>query len=263
VLKKRYTISAVFILLIVTLLVYQKINGKSRIIDVFTYPINFLGQHISGVIRETEDILQAYVMLSGKELNNRRLRESIKRLEEKKDIYLESELENRRLRELLGLKSERPDFVTSAEVFARDPGRWFQILWINKGSDDGLEKDMVAVTPSGVVGRVHRVLGGSSSVILVTDVNSSLAVRLQSSRAEGILEGQGGTSCFLKYIPAEVEVAVGDRVISSGLDGIFPEGLMLGYVTDVKSGEGGMFQVIEVEPSQELNGLEEVALLKR
>jgi rod shape-determining protein MreC len=261
--KKRYIIPAVLILLVVTLLAYQKINGKSRIIDVSIYPINILEQGISNVIRDIEDLLQTYVMLSGKELENRRLRKEIKRLKEKKDIYLESELENTRLRELLGLKSGRPDFITSAEVFARDPGRWFQVLWINKGSDEGLEKDMIAVTTSGVVGRVHRVLSDTSNVILLTDVNSSLAVRLQSSRAEGILEGRGESSCFISYIPAEVEVAAGDRVISSGLDGIFPEGLLVGYVTEVSNRESGMFQVVEVEPSQELNGLEEVGLLKR
>jgi rod shape-determining protein MreC len=262
VLKKRYIIPALFILLIVTLLAYQK-NGKNRIIDVSIYPVNILEQGISRVIRSVDDLFQTYVMLFGKELENRRLREQIKRLEENKERYIEAELENKRLRELLRLKSERRDYVTSAEVFARDPGRWFQLLWINKGSDDGVEKDMIAVTPSGVVGRVYRVLSDSSSVILVTDVNSSVAVRLQSSRAEGILEGKGATICFLKYIPAEVEVAPGDRVITSGLDGIFPEGLPVGYVRRVSSQGGGMFQLIEVELSQELNGLEEVALLKR
>ncbi len=167
------------------------------------------------------------------------------------------------MRRLFKLKSERTDYITAAEVFARDPTNWFQVLWINKGRDDGLSKNMITVTPIGVVGRIHRVLNNKANIILITDVNSSVAVRIQSSRIEGILEGRGDDKCYLKYIPWEADVKVGERVITSGLDEIFPKGLLIGYVTDVKRKKGELFQQLEVSPAQNLNAVEDVAILKR
>lgn len=261
--KRKYIISTAFVVLIIALLAYQNVTGKSRIIDIAIFPLTILEQGVSKIIKGAESFFNTYIMLAGKELENKRLYDKIKRLEEEKHIYIEAELENRRLRGILGLKSERADFATSAEVFARDPGNWFQVLWINKGSDDGVDKEMVALTPSGIVGRTHRVLSNSASIILVTDVNSAVAVRLQSSRAEGILEGRGGNRCYLKYVPSEVKIEIGEKVISSGLDGIFPEGHLIGHVTALIKNDGGIFHTIEVRPSQDLNALEEIALLKR
>lgn len=122
---------------------------------------------------------------------------------------------------------------------------------------------MVAVTPLGPVGKVHRVFDDGSSLILLTDVNSSIAVRLQSTREGGILEGRGDGTCSLKYISKRAEVKVGERVVTSGLDGIFPEGLLVGYIAEVTKEGGEMFQVINVTPAQDLNTIEEVVILKR
>ena len=153
--------------------------------------------------------------------------------------------------------------ITSGEVFARDPANWFYILWINKGTDDGIAKDMVAVTPIGPVGKVHRVFNTAASIILLTDVNSSIAVRLQSTRVGGILEGKGDGTCSLKYVSKRVEVKTGEKVVTSGLDGIFPEGLLVGYVSEVRKVGGEMFQLIRVLPIQDLNTIEEVVILKK
>ena len=159
--------------------------------------------------------------------------------------------------------SERPDEITAAEVFARDPSNWFYLIWINKGAADGIAKDMVAVTPLGPVGKVRRVFDTNSSIMLLTDVNSSVAVRLQSSRVAGILEGRGDGTCSIKYVSKRVEVKTGEKVLTSGLDGIFPEGLLVGYVSEVRKEGGEMFQLIRVLPAQDLNAIEEVVILKR
>ncbi len=171
--------------------------------------------------------------------------------------------ENERLKKLLQLSSDRSDYITTAKVIARDPTNWFQTLWINKGEKDGVVKDMVAVASAGPVGRVHRLFNGGAGIILITDVNSSVAVRLQSSRIEGILEGRGDNACYLKYISKEVSVAVGEKLLTSGLDGIYPAGLLIGYVSDVKKEGEEMFQEIEVSPMQDLSTVEEVAILKK
>jgi rod shape-determining protein MreC len=199
----------------------------------------------------------------GKEDENRRLRYRIFQYEQQINSYDEMIRENERLKQIVKLKAERRDYVATAKVFARDPTNWFQMFWINKGSDEGLLQDMVVTGPSGPVGRIHRVLDNASSVMLITDVNSAVAARLQTSRVEGILEGRGKNRCFLKYVSKDIDVKVGERVITSGLDGIFPTGFLIGTVSRVEKEGEEVFQLVEVEPSQDMNTVEEVVILKK
>ncbi len=262
-LKKKFSIFAFFILLAFAFLTYQSVKGEGRSFDFPLYPLKLIEQASSAVINSTKNVFNTYFMIVGKEEENRLLHDKLIKIMEEKNRYIETGLENERLRKLLQLTSERPDYITSAEVFARDPSNWFQMLWINKGTNDGITRDMVAVTPLGPVGKIHRVFQSGAHIILITDVNSSVAVRLQSSRVEGILEGRGDDRCYLKYISRESEVKVGESVVTSGLEGIYPEGLLIGYVKDVKIDGEEVFQIIEVLPSQTLNTVEEVAILKR
>jgi rod shape-determining protein MreC len=262
-LKKNLILFAFFILLIFGLLTYQGVKGKSPFINFPLYPLRIVEQGISVVIQKVKNLFNTYIFIIGKEEENKRLKEDINRFKRERNKYIEAELENKRLREILKLKSEEPRFVTVAEVFARDPTNWFQMLWINKGKNSGIARDMVAVTPVGPIGRVYRVFDEGANIILITDVNSSVAVRLQSSRIDGILEGGGGEICYLKYIPKKADIQIGERVITSGLDGIYPEGLLIGYVSDVKKEGGEIFQIVEVKPAAELNAIEEVVILKR
>ncbi len=264
-LKKRFFIFIIFILLIFVVLTYQGVKSSpdTSKFGFFNYPLEILEQGISTFNKSIKNFFRSYVLIVGKEDENRRLAEQIKKIEQEKNQYLEAKYENEKLRALLELKLRRADYVTAAEVFARDPTNWFQILWIDKGMDDSISKDMIAVTPLGVVGRIHRVLKNRANVILITDINSSVAVRIQSSRIEGILEGRGNDKCYLKYVPQDVDIMVGERIITSGLAGIYPEGLQIGYVTDVRKKSGEFFQLIEVATAQKLNAIEAVAILKR
>ncbi len=264
-LKKRFFILIIFTLLIFVGLTYQ--SAKSDLdtsrFGYFIYPLKILEKRISIFSKGIKNFFRSYILIVGKEDENRRLLEQIKKIEKEKNQYIEAQYENERLRALLELKSQRPDFVAVAEVFARDPTNWFQIMHINKGARDSISKDMIAVTPSGVVGRIQNVLSDTAKVILITDVNSSVAVRMQSSRAEGILEGSGDTRCHVKYVSRDVDVVIGDKVITSGLDGIYPEGLQIAYVANVRQSAGDFFQVIEVVPSQDFRTIEEIVILKK
>ena len=262
-LRKKYLFFVFFILLLFALLTLQGIKGKSRFIDLPLYPLKLLEQGSTAVINSIKNVFNTYILIVGKEEENRRLTDELNEFKKAENRYLETGLENERLRKILQLKSGRPDYVTSAGVFARDPSNWFQKLWINKGTDDGVERDMVVVTSLGPVGRIHRVFKNGANVMLITDVNSSVAVRLQSSRIEGIMEGRGDDRCYMKYVSKDVEVKPGERVITSGLEGIYPRGMLIGYVTDVKMEGEEIFQLIEVTPAQSLSTLEEVAVLKR
>ncbi|MEE8330130.1 MAG: rod shape-determining protein MreC [Thermodesulfovibrionia bacterium] len=261
--KKKSSFFLFFIFLIFALLTYQSIKGWSRISDFPSYPLKILEQGSSAFIKTVKNFFNTYIIIIGKEDENRRLIEQIKKTEQERNQYLEAQHENRRLRDLLELKSQRAAYVTTAEVFAGDPTNWFRILWINKGMDDGISRDMVAVTPLGVVGRIHKVLKNRANIILMTDINSSVAVRIQSSRTGGVLEGRGNDKCYLKYVRQEEDVSVGEKIITSGLDGIYPEGLQVGHITAVKKKDGELFYEIEVATSQNLNAVEEVAILRR
>ena len=262
-LKKKFSLFAFFILLVFALLTYQSVKSKSRFLDLPMYPLKILERGSSAVIKSVKNLIYTYIIIAGKEAENKKLIDKINRSMHEKNMYGEIRLENERLRKILNLKSERHDYITTAGVFARDPTNWFQILWINKGTNDGIAKDMVAATSLGPVGKIHGVFKEGANIILITDINSSVAVRLQSSRIEGVLEGRGDNRCTLKYVSRESEVKVGERIVTSGLEGIYPAGLLIGYVTDVTKEEEEMFQLIEVTPSQDLNTVEEVAILKR
>jgi rod shape-determining protein MreC len=264
VVKKYFFIFIVFILFIFALLTYQGVKKGSNLApSISLYPILVLEQGISFVVKSVENIFYTYISIVGKEEENRMLSGQIKKFEQERNQYLEAKFENERLRKLLELKSGRADYVTSAEVFARDPTNWFQSLWINKGKNEGISKDMIAISPSGVVGRIQRVLNNRSSILLITNINSIVGVRIQSSRVEGLLEGKGDDRCSLKYVPQDTAVAEGEKIITSGLDGLYPEGLQVGYVTNVRKKPGEIFSVIEVAMMQDLNTVEEVVILKK
>lgn len=262
-LKKKLFLFSIFILLIFGLLTFQSIKGKSRFIDTVLYPLTLIEQGATAVIHGVRDTFNAYIMIVGKEEESRTLLEKIHSLEKEINDLVEVRLENERLKKILKLKTEKRNYVTTARVFARDPTNWFQTIWINKGTKSGIAKDMVAVTPLGPVGKVRRLLQDSANITLITDVNSSVSVRLQPSRIQGILQGSGEHTCMLQYVSKDVDVEVGEKVITSGLDGTYPRGLMIGYVISVRKEPEEIFQVIEVKPVQNLNAVEEVVILKK
>lgn len=255
-LKKRFFIFIVLIILIFGMLTYQGSRGSfdTSVFSFLNYPLKILEHGITTTINGISNLFSGDDM--DRRFQNREAGIASSRC-------LEARYENERLRALLELKTQNEKYVTSAEVIARDPTNWSQVLWINKGTDNGISKNMLTVTPLGVVGRIYRVFNDRANIIQISDLNSSVAVRLQSSRAEGILEGTGNSKCYLKYVSHDAEVVIGDAVITSGLDGIYPEGLIVGHVTNMVKKEGDFFQVIEVLPAQNLKTIEEVAILKR
>ncbi|MBI4686876.1 MAG: rod shape-determining protein MreC [Nitrospirae bacterium] len=263
--KKRVFLSIFFVLLILSAFIYQSVRGTggTPVSDMLAYPIGIIESGISRITNGVVDFFEGYIFLKDKAIENRRLALKLQGLTAERNKLAEARHENERLRALLELRASREDYITSADVFARDPGNWFHVLWINKGSADGINKDMIAVTPLGIVGKVYRVLGDRAGIILITDVNSSVAVRFQSLRTEGILEGLGVNTCHVKYVSHDEDIKTGEVVVTSGLDGIFPEGIRVGYVSNITKKGQGFFQNIEVRPFQDLSRVEEVAILKK
>lgn len=168
-----------------------------------------------------------------------------------------------RLMELLNLKDTlNQDEYIIANIIAKDPSNWSSVVVINKGSEDGLMPNMGVITADGVVGRIVKTTPGYSRVLLLSDRNSAIAGLIQRTRDEGIASGRAGSALRLKYIMITSDVRKGDLVLTSGTDGVFPAGIVIGSISNVESPKNAMFHSIELLPSVNLLKVREVMVLK-
>jgi len=201
-----------------------------------------------------------YIALWGLNEENERLRRRLLALEAERGRFLEAEATNARLRALLELKSSLASSV-SATVIGNSASGWFRSITIDKGSQGGVRKGMAVVTPLGVVGQVTAVASQSSKVLLLTDQNSAVDVIDQRSRAQGIVSGSFEDDAVMKYVKRSEDVQVGDRLITSGLDGIYPKGLPVGVVSKLSKKGYGLFQTVEVTLAANPSRIEEVQVI--
>jgi rod shape-determining protein MreC len=171
----------------------------------------------------------------------------------------EEAAENGRLRALLELKTHLPDATASAEVIGSSPGQGSNAVVIDKGADSGLAPDQAVITPEGVAGKVVTVYAHTAQVLLISDPAAGAGALVEKTRAQGVLKGQGAGLCRLDYIMNDDAVAPGDRVLTSGLDRVFPKGLALGTVAKVAS--GNIYKHVVVRPAVSLDRLEEVLVV--
>jgi len=174
----------------------------------------------------------------------------------------ELQRENERLRRLLGFVEEHPRRSIAAQVIAEDASSWFRTIDIDRGYEEGVTEGLPVVNAAGLIGRVVRSTAHSSRVLLITDASSAVAVLVQDERIRGVCRGQGGTLA-LDFALVQDAIQIGDGVITSGLGGVFPKGLVVGYVRSVHREQFGLFQTVEVEPAVDFAHLEEVLVLIR
>jgi rod shape-determining protein MreC len=222
-----------------------------------SYPYDLLSLVSSRMWQNVTDIYQT---VTWKKKRIESLETEVSNLAERLIEYENIKRENILLKELLGLKDSQKKIVTFARVIRRGLSRWSSAVVIDKGEKDGVRKDMAVITSRGLVGKVIAVNRDFSEILLLDDSNFRVAVRFMGSRAEGIASGTG-YGVIVRYVSKEAEVINNDWVITSGLDGIFPEGLLVGYVTDIK--EQGFFNEVSLRTSQNLRGLEFVCVVSR
>lgn len=191
-------------------------------------------------------------------------RQEIDRLQAELVRLKELELENEALRQLLGLKQQtRPGELLPVRVIGSDVSPLLYSITIDRGGNDGVQKDMPVVTWKGLAGRVTRVAATTSKVLLLTDVNSSVSVRIQDpdSRASGIARGRSDGTLLLEHVLQQEPLSPGQLVITSGLGGVFPEGLVVGRIERVMQNDYEVFQRAAVQPSVDMNKLEHLYVL--
>jgi rod shape-determining protein MreC len=216
---------------------------------------------IGGAVGTVATIQQARALRE----QNVAYREEIDRLQAEMVGLRELELENQDLRNLLGLRQQAPPGeMIAVRVVARDPLPFAQVLVIDGGTEQGLREDLPVLTWRGLVGRVIEVQPTSARVLLVTDANSSISGRIQNpdSRATGVIRGRNDQWLLMQYLPQQEQVETGDLVITSGLGGVFPAGLPIGKIAQVRRRDQDLFQEALVEPVARLAHLERLYVLK-
>lgn len=206
-------------------------------------------------------VLNHYVWLQGVEQERNELQAKLDELEKQNSMLIELAHENDRLRELLDFSSATNLTGVASQVIGRNPSNWYQTITIDKGSDDGIAAGMPVVDGYAVVGQTTAVSASSAVVLLLTDNTSAIDALVQTTRAVGIAEGTLSAELKLSYVVKDPPVQIGDRVLASGLDGVYPKGVLVGLVTEVDASDKGMFQHITVRPSVDTNRLETVLVL--
>lgn len=202
-----------------------------------------------------------YIYLFGLREENLNLKKEIGQLREQLNSVREAVGENQRLRDLLTFKEDSGHSTLTARIIGMDPTNLFKTITIGKGSADGVSKGMAVVTSDGVVGRVLSSSAGSSKVLLIIDRNSDIDAIIQRSRDRGIAEGGDLGLLHLKYLARSSDAVEGDLLVTSGVGGVFPKGLVIGSISKLDRGAGGLFLYAEAKPAVNFSKLEEVLII--
>lgn len=218
---------------------------------------------LTAAVDAADSIWNGYVALVGVARENEVLRRRIRELEQQSVHGVEIQQTQKRLEELLRFRSTFTGDATAAQIIGRDPLPFSRTVTINKGSADGIGPKAAVVSQFGVVGQTIATGSRAARVLLINDHNSGIDAIVQRSRARGVVKGALDGGCVMKYLDREAQVEAGDLVVTSGLDGIFPKGIIIGKVTLVGSDARGLLKEVEVAPSAPLDEIEEVLIVTR
>jgi rod shape-determining protein MreC len=271
-LNKRLIILLVSIIILVALIGFSL---KER--DELTWPEQFVkdtvgwaqtlvsrpAHYFAGFFENVKDLQNTYE-------ENKELKSKLNELAQLKANVQSLEDENEKLRSILDKEDSLSDFEPiQATVIGRDPGRWNELVIINKGSTDGIEANMSVITSSGLIGKVKNSRQFTSTVQLLSSNDPTNRVSAEILGGDQIHNGQiegfdrEQEMLLLKRIPYEAKVEKGQIVETSGLGGIFPSGLVIGTIEEVVPDEYGLTQTAFVKPGADFYDIEHVMVAKR
>jgi len=216
-------------------------------------------------------VVRRYIYLVEVSAENQALTENNQQLEYKALLFQKVMEENSRLRAMLVYKQNTPWKTMAAQVIAHNPRAEFRMLTINRGEKDGVRRRMPVVAPQGLVGQVYRVGPHASSVLLITDPTSAVDARINETGARGLIKGrvmgaEWQRSYFmtaLEFVDRASLVRTGGLVMTTGLDGVFPEGIPIGEISQINEDDLGLFKEAAVMPKVELMAVREVLVILR
>ncbi|BBO85643.1 rod shape-determining protein MreC [Desulfosarcina ovata] len=264
--SKRMILVAVVIVLVAVNVILLTITGKhaqapaglGRGAMIIVSPFQ---KHLTAFMQSIKSVWQRYFFLVSTAEENRQLKKKLGESLQKLNRCSETELANARLRHLLDFDDETPRSMIAAQVVGKDPSPWSKTIIVDKGTVNDIRQGLPVVVPEGIVGVVVEASGHFAKVLLLIDPNSAVDALVQKTRARGIVKGGGADFCIFDYVLRKHEIRVGDTVVSSGLDGVFPKGLRVGRISEVVRSNAGIFQKVSVTPDVDFEILEEVFVI--
>jgi len=232
------------------------------IVQMVAYPFqrgaSSVGNGVTGFFGSIGELRRASV-------ENQQLRDQVRQMQDELRDTRQQVAEAERLEKLLDLKAKSSYQTVAAQVIARDPSMWFDNIVIDKGRSSGVEVNMAVVAPGGIVGRVVSTSPWGAQVMLITNEKSGAGAvvgQLGQSNALGSIKGLGESGLLeMRYVSSIEKVQVGDTVVTTGQDGIYPSGYNVGAVVEANPGSATQTQAIRIRPTAGLDRLKEVAVL--
>ncbi len=240
--------------ILLVVIIWQSSFFKETFFTVLKFPLK-LSHAVSTELKH----LVGYRRLAGE---NELLREVVGKLTLQSEGLKGAALENERLRKLLDFKSAQVHQVIPCQVIGRDSSIWTRTILLDKGKKEGVQNGMPVVSHEGLVGRIMEAGSTVSRALLLIDPNLRVGVVLNESREQGLLVGQGKELCRLQYLSPEGKIHLQEQVLTSGVGGVFPKGILVGQVVFIGKEPDGMHQYALIRPAAHLQSLEEVLCLR-
>jgi rod shape-determining protein MreC len=251
-------------LLLHVVLISAQVNTASGlpVLQVVTFgAFSEVQRGTMALIDGVRGLWSGYVALQRVEEENLALKQELQTLQIRLQQERAEAQRTDNLRQLLELRERAQLDTTAAEVIAGPASPEFQTVTIDKGSSDGLATDMAVISSAGVVGRVILPSGRASKVQLLIDSNAAAGALIERTRVQGVVVGAGSGMLRMRYVPGTADVKTGDLVVTSGIDGIYPKGFVIGTIDHV-AGSGGEYHEIAVRPAVDFSRLEEVLIVR-
>ena len=244
----------------------REINSGQRIIRVWTQTAaDFVQSPVTTITSSLSGYFGSIANIRSAQDENQQLKQRVQEIEVEIKSGQELMTENDRLRGILGLREENKYKVLPARIIGRDPSVWFESSIINRGSMDGVKLNMPIVNDGGLVGRVTAVGPLTAQIDLITHDKSGvggIVGEIGGTNALGVVGGTGKrTEVEMRYVPGSVDVQVGQVVYTTGQDGIYPAGLKIGEIVEVRSGSATTPHLIFLRPAARIDSMKEVAVL--
>ena len=246
------------------ILISAQVNTSSgtRVLEAVTFGLfSEIQRTVTAMVGGVRQVWDGYVGLRGVRAENDGLRQQVEGLQVQLQEAHALARRTDSLQALLDLRQDAGLPTLSARVIAADATPWFRTLTIDRGSEDGLRNDLAVIAPAGVVGRVFGRPGARAAKIqLLIDRNAAAGATIERTGAAGVVKGSDDGSLRLEYVSNLKDVQAGDVVVTSGIDGIYPKGFVIGYVARAELGTG-LYKTIHVQPVVDFIGLEHVLVV--
>lgn len=250
---KQQLKSFVIFLSLLILFFLASIALRQPLINISKHPLNLvklIQREAGGIIFYHRNLVRNEVLERERDILNYKI-----------NALNEAYLENIRLKENLAFKQKSSFKLIPARVITRSADSWSSSLIIDKGSYHGIRSGMGVITYLGLAGRIMEVAGSTSRVMLLSDPSLGVSSLIQRSRQEGLVSGTLGSNLIMKYLSEDADIKIGDMAISSGLNGAYPKGILIGKIVEIGKDFSGLSRFAVIEPAVKFSNIEEVLVV--